>query len=135
MKFRFHAQILESAFLNVYCGLNLYKFGVPLWDVLGNWRQGSLPQFTVSQAAGLAAGIVNTPPPFYLMKYGPCVPTPKGKCHICMVKIRKGIREKISHLYIRYGIISIYLEVKETCSAYIICQSKMKKRTTRKRKN
>ena len=86
-------QVLESAFLNVYCGLNLYKFGVPLWDVLGSWRQGSLPQFKVSQAAGLAAGIVNTPPPFYMMKYGPCTPTPKGKCHICIVKIRKGIRE------------------------------------------
>ena len=88
VQFRFNVQILESSFVNVYCGLNLYKFGVPLWDVLGNWRQGSLPQFRVSQAAGLASGIVNTPPPFYMMKHGPMVPTPKGKAHICSIKIR-----------------------------------------------
>ena len=78
---------MESPFCNVYFGLNLYRFGVPLWDVLGSWRQGNLPQFRVWQAAGLAAGIVHTPPPFYLMKYGPSIPTPKGKGHICMVKI------------------------------------------------
>lgn len=96
-QFRFHVQLLETPFVNVYAGLNLYKFGVPLWDVLGNWRQGTLPQFRVTQAAGLAAGTVTTPPPFYMMKHGPMIPTPKGKCHICLVRIRnmdREIREK-----------------------------------------
>ena len=88
LQFRFHIQVMESPFCNVYFGLNLYRFGVPLWDVMGNWRQGNLPQFRVWQAAGMAAGIVHTPPPFYMVKYGPSIPTPKGRCHICMVKIR-----------------------------------------------
>ena len=90
VQFRFNVQVLESAFCNVYCGLNLFRYGVPLWDVLGSWRNGELPPFTVTQAAGLASGVVNTPPPYYLMKYGPSIPTPKGKGHICVVEIRKG---------------------------------------------
>ena len=88
-------QVLESAFCNVYYGLNLFRYGVPLWDVLGTWRNGDLPPFTVMQAAGLASGvgnkIANTPPPFCLMKYGPSIPTPKGKAHICMVEIRHSL--------------------------------------------
>ena len=84
-------QLLESAFCNLYYGLNLYKFGEPLWNVFGNVRKGEIPPFSVQQAAGLASGVVNTPPPFYMLRYGPSVPTPRGKGHVCHTEIRKGI--------------------------------------------
>ena len=90
-QFRFNVQLLESAFCNLYYGLNLYKFGEPLWNVFGDIRKGEIPPFSVQQAAGLASGVVNTPPPFYMLRYGPSIPTPKGKGHVCHSELRKGI--------------------------------------------
>ena len=49
---------------------------------------GELPPFTVLQAAGQPSGIVATPPPHYLINYGPALPTPKGRAHVCHVEIR-----------------------------------------------
>ena len=80
---------LETCYPNVYYGLLLAKYGVPIWETLGQWRQGMLPKMEVWQATGSPAGIVATPPPFHLIKYGPSLPTQKGKAHICMVEIRK----------------------------------------------
>ena len=80
---------MDTCFPNVYFGLNLLKYGHPIWDVLGHWRMGDLPALTVLQAAGQPSGVVATPPPHYLINYGPSLPTPKGKSHICHVEIRK----------------------------------------------
>ena len=89
IQFTFHSLLMDTCYPNVYFGLTLLKYGHPIWDVLGHWRMGELPPFTVMQAAGQPSGIVTTPPPHYLINYGPSLPTPKGRSHVCLVQIRK----------------------------------------------
>ena len=88
-------QILESTFPNIYFGLNFYRYGIPLSysleTTLTRIRNGDVPPFQVFQTTGAPSGEVATPPPFVMVKYGPSVPTPKGKGHICLVEIRKVI--------------------------------------------
>ena len=86
--FTFHTLLMDTGYPNIYFGLNVMKYGYPIWDVLGHWRMGKLPPFTVVQAAGQPSGIVATPPPYYLINYGPSLPTPKGQAHVCIVEIR-----------------------------------------------
>ena len=96
-QFCFHVQILESAFVNMYWGLNFSHYGFPATAVLASARENELPDFRVRQAANYMNGTVaiTTPPPHVLNKVEFPAHTPKGRAHFAYVGLDDLVQQKL----------------------------------------
>ena len=81
---------MESQFLNLYFGLMFNPNGYPAITPFNKIREGTIPDFKVTQALNFRNGpmAITTPPPHVVSEFeNASIPMPKGRRNLCYVRL------------------------------------------------
>ena len=94
----FHIQVLESQFLSLYQGLHLTNAHSNATVTPISIIRSDVPRLEVTHTADHVTGRVAicSPPPLKLAGSLPGNPVPKGKCHVCVVRLKELAKKEIA---------------------------------------